>query len=140
MRIFLGANILVAVINKEYPLFTYASRIMSLADNKQFEVYTSPLCLAIAFYFAEKKNKKTAKQKIKLLGSNLSIAGIDDACVQKTLQNTAVNDFEDGLEYYAAEESKCKCIITEDKNDFYFSEIEVLNCEGFFNKYLSKKV
>ena len=71
---------------------------------------------------------------------SLSIAGIDDACVQKTLQNTAVNDFEDGLEYYAAAENKCKCIITEDKNDFYFSEIEVLNCEGFFNKYLSKKV
>ena len=140
MRIFLDANILVAVINKEYPLFTYASRIMSLADNKQFEVYTSPLCLAIAFYFAEKKNKKTAKQKIKLLGSNLSIAGVDDACVQKTLQNAAVDDFEDGLEYYAAAESKCKCIITEDKNDFYFSEIEVLNCEGFFNKYLAGKV
>jgi len=140
MRIFLDANILVAVINKEYPLFTYASRIMSLADNKQFAVYTSPLCLAVAFYFAEKKNKKTAKQKIKLLGSNLSIAGIDDACVQKTLQNAAVNDFEDGLEYYAAAENKCKCIITEDKNDFYFSGIEVLNCEGFFNKYLSKKV
>ncbi|MEJ0101633.1 MAG: PIN domain-containing protein [Bacteroidota bacterium] len=140
MRIFLDANILVAVINKEYPLFTYASRIMSLADSKQYEVYTSPLCLAIAFYFAEKKNKKTAKQKIKLLGSNLSIAGIDDACVQKTLQNISVNDFEDGLEYYAAEESKCKCIITEDKNDFYFSGIEVLNCEGFFNKYLVKKV
>jgi len=140
MRIFIDANVLVSVINKEYPLFTHAARILSLADTRQFEVYTSPLCLAIAFYFAEKKNKKTAKQKIKLLGTNLSIAGVDAGSVQKTLQNVAINDFEDGLEYYAAAESKCKCIITEDKNDFYFSDIEVLNCEGFFNKYLSRKV
>jgi predicted nucleic acid-binding protein len=140
MRIFLDANILVAVVNKEYPLFTYASRIMSLTDNKQYEVYTSPLCLAIAFYFAEKKDKKTARQKIKLLALNLSIATIDDACVQRTVQNQYINDFEDGLEYYAASDNKCKCIVTEDTSDFYFSDIEVLGCEEFFNKYMTKKV
>ena len=56
MRIFLDANILVFVLNKEYPLFSYSARIVSLADNKKFTVYTSPICLAIAFYFAEKKS------------------------------------------------------------------------------------
>ena len=39
MRIFLDANILVSVLNKEYPLFTYSSRIISLADNKKFTVW-----------------------------------------------------------------------------------------------------
>lgn len=139
MRIFLDANVLIAVINKEYPLFTYASRIVSLTDNKQFEVYTSPLCLAISFYFAEKKNKKTAKQKIKLLASNVNIAAIDEKCVIETIQNQSVNDFEDGLEYYAAISNKCKVIITEDKDDFYFSDIDVLSCEEFFEKYMAKK-
>ena len=139
MRLFLDANVLVAVINKEYPLFTHASRIISLADHRQFEVYTSPLCLAIAFYFAEKKNKKTAKQKIKLLASNLSIAAVDEKCVLDAVQNQSINDFEDGLEYYSAMNNKCKCIITEDKSDFYFSEIEVLSCEEFFNEYMVKK-
>ncbi|MES1216349.1 MAG: PIN domain-containing protein [Bacteroidota bacterium] len=140
MRVFLDANILVAVINKEYPLFTYASRIMSLADNSQYEVFTSPLCLAIAFYFAEKKHRtKAAKQKIKLLAENISITDITEDCVQKSLQNIAINDFEDGLEYYAAVGSKCRCIITEDVKDFYFSDIEVLTSESFFNKYMAAK-
>ena len=57
--------------------------------------------------------------------------------VLQCLQNPAVNDFEDGLEYYPALESKCDCIITEDVNDFYFSKIEVLGSEDFFEKYLS---
>lgn len=57
MRIFLDANVLVSVVNKEYPLFTYSSRILSLTDNSRFEVFTSPLCLAITFYFAEKKHR-----------------------------------------------------------------------------------
>ncbi len=74
MRIFLDANILVSVLNKEYPLFTYAARIISLADNKKFTVFTSPLCLAIAFYFAEKKSgTRLAKQKIKLLSEKILI-------------------------------------------------------------------
>ena len=60
MNIFLDANILVSVLNKEYPLFSYSSRIVSLADHKNFNVYTSPVCLAIAFYFAEKlRGRKT---------------------------------------------------------------------------------
>ncbi len=136
MRLFLDANILVSVLNKEYPLFSYSSRILSLADNKNFEVFTSPICLAIAFYFAEKKNKKTARQKIRLLCKKLSVSAVTESAVQKTVNNPAIHDFEDGLEYYAAMESKCRCIITEDADDFSFSSIELLSCKAFFEKYL----
>jgi hypothetical protein len=59
--------------------------------------------------------------------------------VIKTLQTAAINDFEDGLEYYSALENKCDCIITEDVDDFYFSKIEVLRSEDFFKKYLFKR-
>jgi len=137
MRIFVDANILVSVLNKEYPLFTHTSRILSLADRKDFEIFTSPVCLAIAFYFAEKKHKiKIAKQKIDLLCRHILIAEATKTSVKKTLQNPKINDFEDGLEYYAAIENKCRCIVTEDVNDFYFSEIEVMSSKDFFEKYM----
>jgi predicted nucleic acid-binding protein len=138
MKIFLDANILVSVVNKEYPLFTYSARILSLTNDRRFEVYTSGICLAIAFYFAEKKNKKSASGKMALLGNHLSIASIGDTTVKKTVNNKNINDFEDGLEYYSAVESGCKCIITEDKNDFYFSDIEVMDAKSFCEKYLMK--
>jgi hypothetical protein len=68
VKIFLDANILVSVLNKEYSLFTTTSRILSLADRNNFTLYTSPFCLAIAFYFAEKKFKSMkAKSKIAIL-------------------------------------------------------------------------
>lgn len=137
IRIFLDANVLVSVLNKEYPIFTYSSRILSLASNPKFDIYTSPLCLAIAFYFAEKKHKSAiAKQKIDLLCQHIKIAENLSDGVIRTLNNNTINDFEDGLEYYAAKDVKCNCIITEDTNNFYFSEIEVLDCKGFFNRYL----
>ena len=138
MKVFLDANVLISVLNKEYPLFTVSSRILSLADTKQFQIYTSPICLAIAFYFAEKKYKAPiAKQKISILCDHIEIAEATASSVKKCLDNPKINDFEDGLEYYAAIENKCICIITEDKRDFYFSEIEVLNCHNFFMRYLA---
>lgn len=137
IRIFLDANVLVSVLNKEYPLFTYSSRILSLASNPKFEVYTSPLCLAIAFYFAEKKHSsQLAKQKINLLCQRIKIAENLSDGVTSTLNNIKINDFEDGLAYYAAKTIHCNCIVTEDIEDFYFSDIEVLNCNDFFNRFL----
>ena len=136
MRLFLDANILVSVINKEYPLFTVTSRIISLADKSRFTLFTSPVCLAIAFYFAEKKYKSvSAKKRIQILCDHIDIASANKSTVLQSLNNPAVNDFEDGLEYYSAIESKCDCIITEDVSDFYFSKIEVLSSENFFEKY-----
>ncbi|HTM91447.1 MAG TPA: PIN domain-containing protein [Flavisolibacter sp.] len=140
MKVFLDANILISVLNKEYPLFTHTARILSLADKKGFEIYTSPICLAIAFYFAEKKYKSVAaKEKIRILSAHINIAEATKTSVQKTLKDKSVLDFEDGLEYYAAVENGCHCIVTEDTDDFHFSKIEVLNSEAFFEKYMMKK-
>ena len=137
MKIFLDANILVSVLNKEYPLFTYSARILSLCDSGKFTVYTSPICLAIAFYFAEKKfGARLAKQKISILANNIRITDVGKDAVLQALENKKVNDFEDGLEYYSALKSKCDLIITEDVNDYYFAAIEVIRSKGFMEKYL----
>ena len=132
MKIFLDANILVAVLNRQYPLFTYAAKILSLSERKNFELYTSPICLAIAFYFAEKKSgTQKAKEKIRILSEKLNISSTDSETVNLAVQNNKINDFEDGLEYYSALKSNCQLIITEDVSDFYFAEIPVLNSKAF---------
>ncbi len=121
-------------------MFTYSSRIVSLADNKKYSVYTSPICLAIAFYFAEKKSGTAlAKKKIAVLATKLLIVSIGENEVLQSLQNKKVNDFEDGMEYYAAVNNKCDAIITEDVNDFYFSTTAVHKSKDFLEKYLMQQ-
>jgi predicted nucleic acid-binding protein len=137
MRVFVDANILVSVLNKEFPLFTYSARILSLADNKRFTLFTSPVCLAIAFYFAEKKcGTPLAKQKIAFLTSKLQIANIGKREIERALADKKVNDFEDGIQYYAALENKCTAIITQDTEDYYYSTVAVLNAEDFLTAHV----
>lgn len=135
MKVFLDANVLVSVLNKEYPLFPHSARILSLADQRRFQLYTTPICLAIAFYFAEKKcGTAQAKQKIQVLSSKLHIAAVDSQTVTNAVSNPSVMDFEDGLEYYSALQHDCKAIITEDSEGFYFSEIPVFDCRKFLEE------
>jgi len=132
MKVFIDANILIATLNKEYPLFTWSSRLLSLQGNQSIQLFTSPLCLAISFYFASKKSgEKLAKQKIDLLCQHIGITLIDEQITRQAITNPQVHDFEDGMEYYSALNQKCDHIITENKEDFYFSEIKVLGCEEF---------
>ena len=140
MKVFIDANVLISVLNKEYPLFTFSSRILSLADSRHFELYTSSLCLAIGFYFSSKKSgQQFAKKKISMLYEKFSLAQINSDSVKKSLEDPRVNDLEDGFQYFAAEEAGCDCIVTENGKDYYFSEIEVLSSEDFFIKYLFDK-
>lgn len=48
VRVFLDANVLVSMLNKAYPLFTFSSRILSLTDARNHQLYTSS-----DFYFSE---------------------------------------------------------------------------------------
>lgn len=137
MKVFLDANILVSVLNKEYPMFTYSARVLSLAENTKYEIYTSPICLAIAFHFAEKKSgRKEAKKKISLIASKIKIAEADQKIVLQAADDKSVDDFEDGLEYYSALKAGCKWIVTEDKNDFHFSKMPVVTARQFLEEHL----
>lgn len=137
MKVFLDANILVSVLNKEYPQFTYSARVLSLVDNTKYEIYTSPICLAIAFYFAEKKSgRKEAKNKIKILASKINVAEADKKIVLQAVNDKSVDDFEDGLEYYSAVKAGCKWIITEDTSDFHFSKVPVMTARQFLEEHV----
>ncbi len=136
MKFFLDANILVSVLNKEYPLYTYTSRVLSMADSPDNILVTTNICLAIAFYFAEKKHgRSSAKARIGLLMKHLNIADCGEREATSAMQNKKIHDFEDGLQYYAALHSNCTCIVSNDLDDFYFSDIQVLDPERFFRKY-----
>ncbi len=137
MKIFLDANVLISVLNKEYPLFPISSRVLSLADRVGLELYSSPICMAIAFYFSEKKSgAEMSRLKIEMLSKKISMTTVDQAVCDKTLSNRKVQDLEDGLEYYSALGCDCEVIVTEDSDGFFYSQIPVMGCESFLKNYI----
>jgi predicted nucleic acid-binding protein len=135
MRVFIDANVLISTLNREYPLFTWSARVKSLHGKQNIRLFTSPLCLAIAFYFSGQKDGEIiAKKKLELLCQHIEITTMDGKITIRAIQNPNIHDFEDGLEYYSALQNQCNLIITENNEDFYFSEIETLNCQEFLQR------
>jgi predicted nucleic acid-binding protein len=138
-KIFLDANILVTVLCNEYPRFGPCARVLSLVDDPRFEVYTSPLCMAIGAYYAGKKNgKKLARKKITLLGEKLHMTNMGQNAMQRTLADPRILDIEDGLQYHSALDAKCGFIVTYDRKDFHFADIPVMDAEDFLLKHAVK--
>ena len=140
MRVFIDANILVAVVNKEYPLFTLASCVLSWITANGHQPVTTSVSLAITYYFAEKKHGTvSAKERIALLADHLIIADCGKTEVMQSATEKKVKDFEDGLQYFAALNAGCSCLVTENVKDFYFSKIDVLTAKDFLLKlYVGK--
>jgi len=133
--IFIDANVLVAVLNKEYPVFSAAARVLSLADLPQHKLCTTALCLAIAFYFAEKKcGRAKAREKLAVLAAKLHVVPCDQEAVSNALSNKSILDLEDGIQYYAALAAGCTYIITENTADFYFGKLRVYNCYQYLTE------
>ena len=79
-----------------------------------------------------------ARKKIALLSEKLEITTVDARVTERTLADVRITDIEDGFEYYSAVDAKCTCIVTYDKRDFFFSDLEVLDAEEFLLKYVVK--
>ena len=138
MKVFLDANILVTVLNKEYPLFPYAAKLLSLSDRFGFELYTSPTCIAIAFYFSSIKcGESHSKKKISTLLDHIRLTTIDESCVLRSVRNAKINDIEDGMQYYSALQMGCDYIVSENVGDFHFGEITTISCRDFLLKEVS---
>lgn len=121
-------------MNKEYPLFSDTARVLSLGNRSDYGLFTSPVCLAIAFYFAEKKSGTSlAKKKLKLILEHIKVTTLGDKTVRQALNNASIHDVEDGIQYYSALASSCNFIVTEDKDDFYFSNLLVMSCKELLN-------
>jgi predicted nucleic acid-binding protein len=137
MRIFLDANVLVTVVNKEYPAFPFCARILTLADRPENTLITSTLSLAITWYFACKKHGiRNARKKIEILLAHILIADCGPAETAASLKQKTIEDFEDSLQYYTALHAGADCIVTANTEDFHFSEIPVSKPEDFlFQNY-----
>ena len=135
MKLFIDANELVAVLNKEYPLYSAAAKVLSLGDKPNVQILTSPVCVAIAFYFASKKSgEEMAKRKVSFLVEHIGITSVDEKCTKRAIQNHQIHDLEDGIQYYSAKAANCDYIITENTGDFYFSEIQVMGSKEFLRQ------
>ena len=130
-KIFLDTNIILDFLGEREGFYEASAKIMTLADKKKIQVYTSPSSISNVFYvLAKYENSKIALEKIRKFKLLCSMSVMDDEVVEKAI-NSNFKDFEDAMQYFSALASNCNIIITRNEKDFKNAMIPVMNAESY---------
>lgn len=136
MRVFLDTNILLDIVEARQKFLLASSNVFDLGIRGKIQMYATPLSFANCVYSARKNvGYEQAINGLKSLKSYVKTATMDDEQVVEAL-NSGMPDFEDMLQYKAAEASKCDVIVTRDKKRHFPSDgLPILSPEAFLNSF-----
>ena len=130
-KIFLDTNIILDFLGEREGFYEASAKIMTLADKKKIQVYTSPSSISNVFYVLTRyENSKIALEKIRKFKLLCSMSVMDDEVVEKAIHSN-FKDFEDAMQYFSALASNCNMIITRNEKDFKNAMIPVMNAESY---------
>ena len=130
LRIFVDSDILVDLLARRdhYPA---TAHLLSLVESRRIDGYTTPVVLANVEYIIKKySGKAKARKALRALVGSLGVLPMNRRTVQTAVES-AFPDFEDALQYYAAESGKIDFIITRNKKDYAKGTIPVMTAEEF---------
>lgn len=130
-KIFLDTNIILDFLGEREGFYEASAKILTLADKKKIQVYTSPSSISNVFYvLARFENSKIALEKIRKFKLLCLMSVMDDEVVEKAIHSD-FKDFEDAMQYFSALASNCDIIITRNEKDFKNALIPVMNAESY---------
>ena len=114
-----------------------AKSLFDFLENSNIEIVLNDISIInIAYIIRKKFSKDEIKEKIDLMTTQYYIVCASERIISDA-NNSNFKDFEDGVQYFCAKEIEADLIITNNKKDFTFSEIEVLSPIEFGLLYLN---
>ncbi len=130
-KLFLDTNIILDFLGERENFYEPAAKLMTIADKKQIEIFTTTTSITNVFYILSKfEGQKTAWEKVRKFKLICGISVTDDEVVEKAL-NSDFKDLEDALQYFSAVATNCDLLITRNEKDFKNALIPVMNAESF---------
>jgi len=137
-RVFIDSDIILDLLCKREPFYTFAAEVFTLGDIKQIELVTTSVVFANVFYILRKVlGIDKAKELLRKLRIIISVVSVDEKVVDLAL-NSKFADFEDGLQYFTARENDIKIILTRNVKDYKEKELLIQTPEEYL-KAINKK-
>ncbi len=139
-NVFLDANVIIDWLVKDAENHVNCSEAVEMALSKSRNTWVSPTTIAITSYFLY--NQFGSEKKVKSISESIyapfKITTENEVIVRQSL-HSKFNDLEDAIQYFSALNSKIDVIITQNIQDYHWSEIAVLTPEMFCQYYTFQK-
>ncbi|TVQ35935.1 MAG: PIN domain-containing protein [Spirochaetaceae bacterium] len=128
--VFIDSGVMIDLLAKREH-YAGAAALFELIDGGHVDGCTTPVVLANIDYIVTKYSNRTkARRALQALLKRISVLTIDHSTVRMAV-DSAFTDFEDAMQYYAAEKAAVDFIITSNTKDYSKGSITVLTAEQF---------
>lgn len=128
-KIFLDTNFIVDyLLRDEYK--PVCQQFLAEAKSSRCKFYVTYLSVANFAYIARKLDNELLYCHLNSLCELFEVVKNDLKQIKKAI-NLQASDFEDALQYAAAKDAGCDCIITRNAKDFSFSDIPVMSATEY---------
>jgi len=131
MKILIDSNVALDSLLKRHPFYKASEKVIDLAS-ECINVLISASAVTDIFYITcrEVKNKKLAMDALKGLLQTVKVAAVDDLEIRRAI-SLDWEDFEDAVQFAAAEDARADCIVTRDKTGYASATIPVFEPDEF---------
>lgn len=132
-KVLFDTNIILDIALKRESFFEDAQKLFRLIDKGKISGTVTASTITDIYYIAKKeKGHIEAINFIKNLAEVIDIIEIDKETITKAL-TSKMRDFEDAIQYSAAEIHQIDLILTRNKNDFTGNSVKVQTPKDFLN-------
>ncbi|MCH5235337.1 MAG: PIN domain-containing protein [Muribaculaceae bacterium] len=131
-KVFLDTNFIMDLLVRGPKYSIEAKKVLDEGTIKDYHFYVSFLSIANFAYINRKVEKNRLRENIELICDLFHVIPNDKSNLIQAWDYEP-QDYEDAIQYSCALSNKCDCIITRNKQDFYFSQIPIFTPEEFIN-------
>lgn len=135
-NIFLDTNFVIDYFVRE-EFNNDTESFLSIGKKLKYQFYISYLTVANFAYIMRKLPSEKLISLIYDISNTFKVIDNTNSQIQKAILLNAT-DFEDALQYQAALDANCDCIITRNQSDFSFSKIHVMSASEYLSNYITK--
>jgi len=136
--IFLDSDVILDLLCKREPFYTFAAEIFTLGDLGKINLVTTSLVYANVFYILRKVlGIEKGKELLRKLRIIVGVIPVNEKTVDLAL-NSSFSDFEDGLQYFTARENNIQILITRNIKDYKGKEILIQTPEEYIRSQIVK--
>lgn len=136
-KFLLDVNVCLDVLLKRNPFWSDAATIFQAIEQGRIQGLVSAISFDTMFYILSSDiGGMKAQTELKRFRKHIDVSAVNAAVVDNAL-NAGWNDLEDALQYYTAEYSDCKALITRNQKDYPDNTtLPVITPVDFISEYL----
>lgn len=135
--VLLDVNVCLDVLLKRNPFWSDAATIFQAVEKGRIQGTVSAISFDTIFYILSSDiGAVKAQKELRRFRNHIDVSTVNASVVDNTL-NAGWGDLEDAIQYYSAEYSNCKALITRNQRDYPDdTTLPVITPVDFISEYL----